>query len=304
MSYYKANGKFLLTGEYLVLHGALSLAIPLKLGQTLNVEVVDDDIVRWVAKQPQGTWLEASFDRKNLELIETSDSIKAGFVAHLLEIVKDVKPHLFDSGLLFSTLLEFDPEWGMGSSSTLISNMARWANLNPYLLLKETFGGSGYDVACAEASSPIFYSLENGLPSFEKADFNPPFGDNIFFVYQGKKQSSAVEVKSFLHKDDREYLKYIPYIDNITKKMVEVKKMDDFCRLLDNHEACMSECLGRPKLKSYFDDFEGSLKSLGAWGGDFMMAATEKGHDYVKNYFARHNMDTVLSYNDIVLNKC
>lgn len=301
MASFKANGKFLLTGEYLVLHGALSLALPLKLGQTMNVETANNDIVRWTAKHPLGLWFEASFDRNNLDLIESSDVVKAGFVAHLLEIVKKGNHHLFDKGLVIDTKLDFDPQWGMGSSSTLVNNIARWAGMNPYQILKDTFGGSGYDIACAEASSPIFYLLENDNPIVQKADFNPPFAQHLYFVYQGKKQSSAMEVKSFMLKDGREYLKYIPSIDAITKEMVKVDKLEDFCRLLDEHETCMSECLGKPKLKTFFSDFEGSLKSLGAWGGDFMLAATDKGEEYVKKYFAKHDMDVVLRYDDIVL---
>lgn len=300
MASFKANGKFLLTGEYLVLHGALSLALPLKLGQTLDVETTGNDIVRWTAKHPLGLWFEASFDRNNLDLKEASDVLKAGFVAHLLEIVKKGNHHLFDKGLVIETKLDFDPQWGMGSSSTLVSNIARWAGLDPYQILKDTFGGSGYDIACAEAPSPIFYSLENDIPIVQKADFNPLFAQQLYFVYQGKKQSSAREVKDFLS-DNRDYLKYIPAIEAITKEMVKVDNLKDFCRLMDEHEAIMSKCLGKPGLKSFFDDFEGSLKSLGAWGGDFMLAATDKGEDYVKNYFARHNMTTILRYNDIVL---
>ena len=38
MSRYSSHGKFLLTGEYLVLKGALALALPLKLGQSMTVE--------------------------------------------------------------------------------------------------------------------------------------------------------------------------------------------------------------------------------------------------------------------------
>jgi len=35
---YRSNGKLLLTGEYVVLDGALSLALPTTLGQRLTVE--------------------------------------------------------------------------------------------------------------------------------------------------------------------------------------------------------------------------------------------------------------------------
>ena len=48
---YKSNGKFLLTGEYLVLKGATALALPLKKGQSLEVENLDsnDGLIHWDA---------------------------------------------------------------------------------------------------------------------------------------------------------------------------------------------------------------------------------------------------------------
>ena len=51
MNYFKSNGKFLLTGEYLVLKGAVALALPLKLGQSMNVETLDSDegLIYWNA---------------------------------------------------------------------------------------------------------------------------------------------------------------------------------------------------------------------------------------------------------------
>ena len=91
--------------------------------------------------------------------------------------------------LIFNTHLDFDPNWGLGSSSTLISLLAQWANVNPYELLKMTMGGSGYDIACATASQPIIYRLENGSPIVEKADFKPAFADKLYFVYQGHSRA-------------------------------------------------------------------------------------------------------------------
>ena len=48
---FKSNGKFLLTGEYLVLKGATALALPLKKGQSLEAEVLDsnDNLIYWDA---------------------------------------------------------------------------------------------------------------------------------------------------------------------------------------------------------------------------------------------------------------
>ena len=41
--YFKSNGKFMLTGEYLVLKGATALALPLNLGQDMCVDTLDDN---------------------------------------------------------------------------------------------------------------------------------------------------------------------------------------------------------------------------------------------------------------------
>ena len=48
---FKSNGKFLLTGEYLVLKGATALALPLKKGQSLDVEILDgnEGLIHWDA---------------------------------------------------------------------------------------------------------------------------------------------------------------------------------------------------------------------------------------------------------------
>ena len=52
--------------------------------------------------------------------------------------------------------------------------------MNPYILLFDTFGGSGYDIACAEAEGPVLYQLledelhEPNLTSNEIAVFETP----------------------------------------------------------------------------------------------------------------------------------
>ena len=157
MSPYQAHGKFLLTGEYLVLKGALSLALPLKLGQSLQVSLADTDTHRlhWMASQPDKHWFSVLFDTDTLEPVSTDDPAKAEKLSSILKAVRQLKPNAFlGCDMRFHTHLDFDPEWGLGSSSTLIANLARWANVNPYELLKMTFGGSGYDIACATAEGP------------------------------------------------------------------------------------------------------------------------------------------------------
>ena len=172
---YHANGKFLLTGEYVVLHGALALALPTRLGQSLTVETFpetspksietfQETSLRWDAFTPSGPWFSATFDCDTLGLLACDDPQKGQRLASVLQAVVKQQPGAFHQAARFETRLDFDPAWGLGSSSTLIANLARWAGINPYQLLRDTFGGSGYDIACATADTPVFYQLRQGQP--------------------------------------------------------------------------------------------------------------------------------------------
>ena len=77
MSRYSSHGKFLLTGEYLVLKGALALALPLKYGQTLSVETCHGVSLQWNAYQPDGLWFSVTLNPENLEIIDCNDPPKA-----------------------------------------------------------------------------------------------------------------------------------------------------------------------------------------------------------------------------------
>jgi hypothetical protein len=48
-------------------------------------------------------------------------------------------------------------------------------------------------------------------------------------------------------------------------------------------------------------DFKGVLKSLGAWGGDFLMAATDIPFEGVSAYFKAKGMNTIFNYQDLIL---
>ena len=311
MSHYQAHGKFLLTGEYLVLKGALALALPLKLGQSFEVSLTDTDTHRlhWIARQPEGPWFSALFDTDTLRPISTDDLNKAEKLASILKAVRQLKPTAFYGGdLRFHTRLDFNPEWGLGSSSTLIANLARWAKVDPYELLKLTFGGSGYDIACATAEGPIYYQIKTEVPepvegpTVKPIDFHPSFADHLFFIYQGQKQSSSKEVKAFLEKANPVDLqKDIDSISWISHAVPQCQSLDEFGMLMQCHERIISRCIGQESVQKRFPDFEGVLKSLGAWGGDFILAATEWDENQVKAYFKEKGLEVVFGYKEMVL---
>ena len=304
MTRYHSNGKFLLTSEYLVLKGALALALPLKLGQSLEVEELETnkDQLHWEAFRPEGKWFSVSLDRENPANYSTVNPEKAKRLSEILQAVKQLNPKAFEGNdLQFTTRLDFDPNWGLGSSSTLIVNLARWANVNPYELLKLTFGGSGYDIACATAEQPIYYQLIDGKPQFETVDFRPPYADHLFFIYQGQKQSSYKEIKAFLAKaNPADVQKDIEAVSEISRAVPKCETLNEFALLMQCHERIISRCIGQEPVQKRFPDFEGTLKSLGAWGGDFILAATEWDESQVKAYFKKKGLEVIFGYKDIV----
>lgn len=308
MEKFRANGKFLLTGEYLVLQGATALALPLKLGQSLEVNTlnINNGVIHWDAFTPKGFWFSAMLNKSDLTVRASDDMEKAEMLSKIFQVVKSLNPNILQENCdySFTTHLEFDRNWGLGSSSTLISCLSQWANVNPYEVLKRTMGGSGYDIACATASTPILYRLKNGNPVVEEADFKPEFSDKLFFVYQNHKQSSGKEVKSF-----KERLK----TNDFSKEISEVSVMsdvlsgqclagfDDFCAIMERHEEIIGSCICQNPLKTQFADFQGVIKSLGAWGGDFFLAATRLPEAEVRRYFEERGLTTVFRFEEMVI---
>jgi len=311
---FKAHGKFLLSGEYLVLKGALAMALPLKLGQSMTVETCHGASLQWDAHKPDGHWFSVTLKPKTLEIIDSDDQPKAEKLSQILHAVKQLNPNAFEGdGLKFTTRLDFDPNWGLGSSSTLIANLARWADVNPYELLKLTFGGSGYDIACATAEGSIYYQVKTEVPEahrrvegptlmVEPIDYNPPFAEHLFFVYQGQKQSSSKEIKAFLAKTNPvDLLKDIEAVSEISRAVPKCETLDDFGLLMQCHERIIARCIGQEPVQKRFPDFEGVLKSLGAWGGDFILAATEWNKSQVEAYFKKKGLEVVFGYKEMVL---
>lgn len=302
MTVYRANGKLLLTGEYLVLHGAVALALPTRLGQSLSVETVAAETLQWNAYKPEGSWFSATLNPRTLEVVETDDLSKAAKLSRILKVVQELNPTAFMPGLLFETHLEFNTEWGLGSSSTLLSLLAQWADVNPFQLLQKTLGGSGYDLACATANTAIHYKLEHGEPRVQPVAFNPPFADHLFLVYQGKKQHSSDEVRRFnQHWEQADLTNETQTVSELSMALPSITYFEDFCTLLQVHENLLSRCLGREPVQQQHPDFKGVLKSLGAWGGDFLMAATDMPFEDVSAYFKAKGMNTIFNYQDLIL---
>lgn len=300
-----SNGKLLITGEYLVLHGALALAVPTIPGQELQVETKDGPAeLHWKSYYEDECWFEAVFALPRLEAISSSDNKTTEYLRQLLLNAHELMPGIFQKSqsIHVDTRLGFRPEWGLGSSSSLISNIAEWFDADPYKLLHNTQKGSGYDIACARADGPIQYRPEPGKPFIRNVDFKPSFKDKLAFVYSGRKQDSSASVSKFLDSTGFRESDNIR-ISEISRDITKAKTLHKFSLLLDEHEEIMSGILQQPKIKEErFPDFPGSIKSLGAWGGDFLLASSEIGIDEIKSYFSNEGLDVVFGFDELILN--
>ena len=309
MKEFYSNGKLLLTGEYFVLEGAKSLAIPTKYGQDLLVTPINEPQLIWNSYTIDGEcWLEAIFDLPKLRLISaTFDSEKEGGNDKIAENLKEIlvkarklNPSFLnsDKGFLVKTNLTFPKDWGLGTSSTLINNIANWATINPYQLLKNTFGGSGYDIACAQNNSPILYAKKDINPLIEKVEFNPSFKNQLFFVYLNKKQNSREGIQRF-KKLKGNLTSEINQISKLTDEFVICNNLADFEKLVVEHEQIVSKTIKlKPVQQLLFSDYFGQTKSLGAWGGDFILAT---GNEDSPNYFHKKGFETVIPYQNLIL---
>ncbi len=308
MNYY-SNGKLLLTGEYLVLDGAKSLAIPTKFGQDLVVEKIKEPQLIWGSFTNTGKcWFEAVFDLPKLRLVNcTFNSDKEGsaeFIAEtlleILEQARNLNPEFLTSetGFVVKTKLYFPRNWGLGSSSTLINSIASWANVNAFKLLWNSFKGSGYDIACAQNNQAIFYKIENKKPIVNQVNFNPKFKKNLFFVYLNHKQNSKEGILKF-REGKRSIQNEIIDISNLSDEFLKAKGLIDFDKLIVEHEKIISSVIKtKPIKEKLFSDYFGAIKSLGAWGGDFVLVT---GNESTPNYFKNKGFKTILSYSEMIL---
>lgn len=300
--HFHANGKLLLSGEYFVLDGALALAVPTKQGQSLIVEEQESFAhISWESVDAEGqVWFKALFSAQDLDLISTSNDAMARRLQQILEATQRQNPKFLPYGAIIKTELEFPREWGLGTSSTLLHNIAEWAKIDAYQLLSETFGGSGYDLACAGAESAIFYRLEDKKPIFHAFPFQPAFIDNLYFVYLDKKQNSREGIAHYRAKV-KNAPDLVKKISNLTEKMSQAGNLSDFEDLIKEHEEIVSATLEMKRAKDlYFTNYWGEIKSLGAWGGDFVLVTSNKSLKETTTYFAEQGFEICLPFSTLV----
>lgn len=298
-----SNGKLLITGEYVVLDGAAALALPTKFGQSLEVQAGKSKNIEWTSFDADNTiWFQDTISFEEIQTKKTSEKnskVKNTLLEILHQAFLQNTSFLDDSdGYCITTHLTFPRLWGLGTSSTLINNIGQWLQIDAFELLYKSFGGSGYDVACAQNNKPIIYQLKNEKPVIKEVVFDPKFKENIHFVYLNRKQSSKQAISNYITNQNNAF-KIIPAITEITQNSLVCENARDFAFLMEKHQVILSNLLETETVKEMlFPDFKGIIKSLGAWGGDFAMVIAAENP---VAYFESQGYNTILTYQEMIL---
>ena len=299
MSRIFSPGKLMLTSEYVAVDGALVLAIPTKLGQELFYTENEDrkSLIFWEANHQNQLWLKATIDYKNWKILETNNSKASEFILKTLKNVQNLSDTKLksDTSYHIKTNLQFPSDFGLGSSSTLMNNLAEWASIDPFILNEISLGGSGYDVAVAKEKSAVLYSR---FPErvYETIDFQPSFKDELIFIHLNQKQDTREGISHYRSKPTSTEL--INDYSVLTKKIVNSQNLEEFSELMTIHEQKLSDFLETPTVQEkYFQDCPSFVKSLGAWGGDFVLAS--KFGDY-QDYFKQRGFSKIFSWKDLI----
>lgn len=303
-----AHGKLLLTGEYFVLDGALALAMPTRFGQRLAIDPQPAYPFQllWRSLTKDGEeWFRGSWTLKDGQPImgEHTDLAVAERLQQLFLAIQHQNPRgltkLFQADV--RVRLEFDREWGLGSSSTLVSLLAQISKTEPHQLLADTFGGSGYDIACATADGPIFYQRPNGQPHSEPAHWEPAYHTQLYFAYLGQKQNSREGIRYYRELGGTQ-ASLVDEVSELTRAFHQANTLAEAQQAAAAHEDFISQVLQMDKVQDLrFPDFPGTIKSLGAWGGDFVMVLSDWEEEQLKTYFAEKGCPAVLSFGEMRL---
>lgn len=292
-------GKLMLTSEYFAIDGALVLAVPTLLGQEFFFEEKDDEnsLVLWKAYHQNKLWLKAVINYKNWQILETNLPSAAEFILNTLKNVQQLSETRFKSNFSYylKTNLQFPADYGLGSSSTLMNNLAEWSGIDPFHLNSISLGGSGYDIAVAKEKSAVLFKSKPEI-WYEKTGFSPSFKNELIFIHLNQKQDSREGIN--LYKSKIKSPELILEFSDLTKKVLLCSELESFSELMMIHEHKISDFIGIPTVKEkFFTDCPVFVKSLGAWGGDFVMSAKFEGF---KDYFWGKGFTRVFEWSEII----
>jgi mevalonate kinase len=278
---YFSHGKVLLAGEYAVLSGVEALALPVRAGQWQHVwEMPAKGVSKlvWQSKEADGSvWFECRVDTDIMHISETNNQAYADTLLRLLMHIKDQKAELFlHKNIRIETECEFERSFGLGSSSTLVCNLAKWSDVDAQELQQRVFGGSGYDVAVGNLGRPLVYWLENNESNWSAWQLPADFTHNWYLAFPGEKQNSRESlssVKTQLEKMSSD-IALLQQMNACIQAIKTPRSLPMLEAMLEMWQALLSQRLDLPRPYEMLgvSPVKGGLcKYLGAWGGDVLL---------------------------------
>lgn len=275
----------MLCGEYAVTIGVEALALPVSLGQWMYVWEFDSpgggDRLIWEAKEKDGsTWLNESFalplETMEAETEKSSERDRSREVLH--SMLSMVAEGFWKTGKSYriETQLEFDRSSGLGSSSTMVANFARFAGLDAQKVQQKVLGGSGYDVAVAELGKGLVFWKNAEVANWDAWKLSADLTSKWKIIFLGKKQNSRnalADVKGKLMEIEKDDF----LMHQLQQVCAAVKMANQVPMLeagLEMWQAILAMSLGleTPYQHFKFQPTKGGLcKWLGAWGGDMLL---------------------------------
>ncbi len=298
-------GKLLITGEYLVIDGAKALTLPTRKGQWLKIQNNDSQDISWTSYDVENKiWFEGRFNSVDFSIIDSSEKNIAGRLSKILKFANQLDPKsTLQNGWNIRTELEFPTDWGLGSSSTLLCNLAKWLQVDAHKLHFMVSNGSGYDIASGMESHSLVYEVHQQNVKIDFVEFNPIFKSQIYFIHLNQKQKSDAEVEKYSElKKGVDLSLIINDLNKLTEAVLTAKSLESLEVALVEHEQILSHLLQRDTSReSLFQLYKGGItKYLGAWGGDFVMITIKNKSDL--EYFKTKGYHTILSFEEMILN--
>jgi len=261
----------MLFGEYAVLAGAWSCALPVKFRQNFEVSVKTGmGRIQWQSFDFEGKeWMNCHFS-----LADEAETLASVIrpLHQMLRLIAANRPDLCSPDLDLHVRIKasFRKEWGLGSSSALIANLAHWSQTDPFALMDVSFPGSGYDVAAAFQDVPLLYRIDENKRTTAPLPAFPEFLSEYRVVFLVKKVNSRESVF-----ETRERIpllnEYLPKLNRYGMEALQSTTPATFNHCMLMYEEILADTLGLEPTGSQFADYQGLVKSLGAWGGDAVL---------------------------------
>ena len=120
-------------------------------------------------------------------------------------------------------------------------------------------------------------------------------------MYLGHKQESSAAIQHYRQAPvDKAGL--AQEITAITQELARARTLQGFASLLEDHENLIAQALQLTRVqKSHFADYWGTIKSLGAWGGDFVLATSDRSEKETLQYFTKRDYSPCVPYAKMIL---